>query len=207
MTPAAWVTGHAHLLPPHGLALDAACGRGRHALWLASAGCSVVALDRDVEAVEQLQRDASVRRLPIIAAVRDLESGSRSLGTGLFNTIVVVHYLHRPLFPSLLAALRPGGLLIYETFTRMQAARGKPTNPDFLLREGELRSLVEPLEILDWREGEFEGRDVASVVAKRLNGEYGGNGFHRRGNGETGTNGMKKGFIYESPFVAAFLRL
>ena len=79
----------------------------------------------------------------------------------------MVHYLHRPLFPPLLAALRPGGVLVYETFTIAQAARGKPTNPDFLLRPGELRDLVGSLELLAWREGEFDGRDVASVVAQK----------------------------------------
>jgi SAM-dependent methyltransferase len=167
MAPAAWVTGHAHLLPRQGLALDVASGRGRHAFWLASHGCSVVALDRDPEAVDYLQREAAARHLPIVGAIRDLESGSPSIGADLFHTIIVVHYLHRPLFPSLIAALRPGGLLMYETFTRKQAARGKPTNPDFLLMEGELRRLVEPLEILDWREGEFDGKDVASVVARK----------------------------------------
>ena len=168
MPPAAWVTEHAHLLSRSGLALDVACGRGRHAFWLASHGCSVIALDRDAEAIDQLQREAASRRLPIIGAVRDLESGSPSIGTGLFDTIVVVHYLHRPIFPSLIDALRPGGVLVYETFTRQQAARGRPTNPAFLLMEGELRRLVEPLHILDWREGEFEGRDVSSVVARKL---------------------------------------
>ena len=107
------------------------------------------------------------RGLPIVAAVRDLESGSPSLGTDAFDTIVVIRYLHRPLFGALIDALRPGGLLIYETFTRAQARRGKPTNPEFLLVDGELRTLVAPLEIVDWREGEFDGADVASVVARR----------------------------------------
>ena len=81
--------------------------------------------------------------------------------------IVVIHYLHRPLFPALRAALRPGGVLVYETFTRAQAARGKPTNPDFLLQPGELRDLVGPLEVLVEREGEFEGKMLSSVIAQR----------------------------------------
>src|SRR5690242_12817370 len=139
MTPAPWVTGHAHLLPRGGLTLDLACGRGRHAYWLASHGWPVIALDRDREAIDYLQGEASARHLAILAAVRDLESGPLSLGTGLFDAIVVVHYLHRPLFPALLEALRPGGVLVYETFTRTQASRGKPRNPDFLLMDGELR--------------------------------------------------------------------
>jgi hypothetical protein len=65
------------------------------------------------------------------------------------------------------AALRPGGVLVYETFTRAQAARGKPTNPAFLLEPGELIELVRPLEVLADREGDYEGRMVASVIARR----------------------------------------
>lgn len=167
MTPAAWLTGHADLIPPRAAGLDLACGRGRNALWLAGRCASVLALDRDAAAIDQLRADALARRLPVTAMATDLESGVRSLATSAFDVIVVIHYLHRPLFPALLDALRPGGVLVYETFTRAQAARGKPTNPDFLLEEGELRRLVAPLEILDWREGVFEARDVASVVARR----------------------------------------
>jgi hypothetical protein len=81
--------------------------------------------------------------------------------------VVVVHYLHRPLFPALIEALSPDGLLVYETFTRAQAARGKPTNPDFLLQPGELFELVRPLEIFASREGDFDGRMIASVIARR----------------------------------------
>jgi SAM-dependent methyltransferase len=167
MTPSLWLTGHATLLPPRGVALDVACGRGRHAIWLAERGSSVVALDRSTEAIASLQQEADRRGLPIAASVVDLEAGTVSPGIDTFDVVVVVHYLHRPLFPALIAALRPGGLLIYETFTRAQAARGKPTNPDFLLEEGELRELVQPLEVVDWREGTFEEREVASVVARR----------------------------------------
>ena len=90
-----------------------------------------------------------------------------TLSGGVFDVIVVVHYLHRPLFPSLVNALRPGGVLVYETFTRAQAARGKPTNPAFLLEPGELLTLVRPLEVLASREGDYDGRSVASIVATR----------------------------------------
>jgi hypothetical protein len=79
----------------------------------------------------------------------------------------VVHYLHRPLFAALLGALRPGGVLVYETFTRAQAARGRPTNPAYLLESGELPRLVQPLAILASREGDYDGRMVASVIARR----------------------------------------
>jgi SAM-dependent methyltransferase len=165
--PAGWLVAHAHLLANAGQALDVACGSGRHALWLAERGLMTIALDRDPAAVAELQAEATRRGLPVRAEVADLEDGSFTLGASAFDVAVVVHYLHRPLFPSLVASLRPGGVLVYETFTRDQAARGKPTNPAFLLEPGELLERVRPLEVLASREGEFEGRMVASVVARR----------------------------------------
>ena len=166
-TPAAWLTMHRHLLPP-GAALDVACGRGRHALWLADLGWRVTAIDRDLDALRELDADARRRGLPVQVESIDLEAEGAAFQTQAFDLIVVVHYLHRPLFPQIRAALRPGGVLVYETFTTAQAARGKPTNPDFLLRPGELRELVGLFEVLESREGEFDGRDVASVVARNV---------------------------------------
>ncbi len=165
--PATWLTQHARLLPAEGAALDVACGRGRHALWLAARGLTVHAVDRSAEAVTALDALARQRGLPVRARVSDLETANPDLPRGAFDLIVVVHYLHRPLFPALVAALRPGGLLVYETFTRAQAARGKPTNPAFLLEPGELVQLVAPLDVIAHREGAFDGRDVASVVARQ----------------------------------------
>lgn len=165
--PAVWLTDHASLLPPGGDALDVACGRGRHALWLAARGYRVRAVDRDPALVEGLAADAARLGLAVQADVVDLEAGAVSLGTDAYDVIVVMHYLHRPLFPSLRRALRPGGTLVYQTFLRQQASRGKPTNPAFLLEPGELRELVQPLDVLVEREGDYEGRFVASVVARR----------------------------------------
>jgi len=166
-SPSSWLVQHAGLLPREGRALDVACGRGRHALWLAECGLTTLAVDRDPEAIRELNEAARERRLPLRAEVRDLEGGETSFQGSTFDVIVVVHYLHRPLFPALIDALAPGGLLVYETFTRAQAARGKPTNPDFLLKPGELLELVGPLEVLASREGDFDDRMVASVVARR----------------------------------------
>ena len=89
-------------------------------------------------------------------------------GSDKYDLILGFRYLHRPLFPLLVDALRPGGLMIWETFTREQARRGgRPKRPEFLLEEGELVTLVEPLEVLRSREGEYEGRWLASVVARK----------------------------------------
>jgi SAM-dependent methyltransferase len=159
---------HQRWLPP-GEALDVACGRGRHTLWLARQGWRVTALDRDAAVLHELENEARRHGLTISTRVADLETAPAPLPVEAFDVIVAVHYLHRPLVPQLLAALRPGGVLVYETFTIAQAARGRPTNPDFLLRPGELRELVGSLELLEAREGEFDGRDVASVVARKRN--------------------------------------
>jgi len=147
-------------------ALDVACGRGRHALLLAAGGLEVRAVDHDAEAVASLRRVAGRLGLRVEAEIVDLEAPGTDLGEGLYDIVLGIHYLHRPLFPALRRSLRTGGVLIYETFTVAQAARGKPTNPDYLLKPGELRRLVAPLEIVREREGEFEGRHVAAVAAR-----------------------------------------
>lgn len=170
MNPSSWLPLNRDLLPTGGLALDLACGRGRHALWLAAAGFAVEAMDRDREAIEAVNAEALSLSLPVLAQVRDLEAPGASLGAERYDVIIAVHYLHRPLFPAIIEALRPGGLLLYETFTREQAARGKPTNPDFLLLPGELLELTHTLDVLRSREGDFEGRMIASVAARKPSG-------------------------------------
>lgn len=162
--PSSWLLACVDLLPRGGTALDVACGRGRHALLLASAGYDVTALDRDAAALEALGASASALELGVDARQVDLEAPGVDLGQARFDLVLVVHYLHRPLFPALRRALAPGGLLLYETFTEAQARRGKPTHPDFLLRAGELEALVAPLRVLRSREGEFDGRDVAGIA-------------------------------------------
>ena len=165
--PSSWLVQHAGLLPREGRALDVASGRGRHAIWLAEHGLTTLAVDRDPDAIRELNGAARERRLPLRAEVRDLESGTVPFLGEAFDVIVAVHYLHRPMFHALIDALAPNGLLVYETFTMAQAARGKPTNPDFLLKPGELLDLVRPLEIVASREGDYEGRMIASVIARR----------------------------------------
>jgi SAM-dependent methyltransferase len=165
--PATWLVSHRALLPPSGRALDVACGHGRHALWLARHGFDTRAIDRNPETQAALDARARAEHLPLAVATADLEAGEVDLGRDAYDVIVVVHYLHRALFPALMAALAPGGVLVYETFTRAQAERGRPTNPAFLLEPGELPRLVAPLEVRAAREGDFEGKLIASVVAVR----------------------------------------
>lgn len=166
--PAEWLLENADLLRPGMRVLDVAAGRGRHALLLAAAGWPVTAVDRDAARMAALAATAVRLDWPVTTLVRDLEVGAVDLGEAAFDLIVVTHYLHRPLLPALVRALAPEGVLVYETFTTAQAARGKPTNPAFLLEPGELPRLVAPLVVERQREGDVDGRMVASVVARKL---------------------------------------
>jgi tellurite methyltransferase len=159
---------NADLLPRGGTVLDVACGRGRHALLMAGRGFTVRAIDRNPEAIAFLTETAQKLSFEIDAGVADLETDPPpSLGSSLYDVVLVFNYLHRPLMPALREAVKPGGRIFYETFTTRQAERGHPTNPAFLLKEGELVELMAPFSILRSREGEFDGRFIASVVAQR----------------------------------------
>jgi rhodanese-related sulfurtransferase len=167
LTPEPWLVENANLLPPPGEALDVACGGGRHTLLLAAAGFRMHAVDRDGTRTTRLKELAGRLGLSVRAEIFDLEADEVRLPVEVYDLVLVFSYLHRPLFPALVGALRPGGVLIYETFPAAQAERGQPTNPAFLLQPGELTQLVSPLEILRSREGDHEGRMVASVVARK----------------------------------------
>ena len=163
--PASWLVDNVDLIPRDAPVLDVACGGGRNTLFLARAGWAVHAVDRDRDALARLESAGVVGR--VTTEVLDLESGAPMLGHQEYGAVIVFNYLHRPLMPAIVEAVAPGGVLIYETFTRGQAARGHPRNPAFLLRDGELSTLVAPLQVLRSREGEFDGRLVASIVATR----------------------------------------
>ena len=127
---------------PRGLALDLACGGGRHARLLASLGLEVLAVDRDPQAV------AATAGTRISTLAFDLERPEAAvdpafpLATDRYAGIVVTNYLHRPLLPLLLSSLAEGGVLVYETFAQGNGQFGKPSNPDFLLAPGELLQAV-----------------------------------------------------------------
>ena len=137
IAPSPWVERHLSLIPSGGQVLDLACGSGRHARLLAARGYEVVAVDRDFAAISGLHGLAGVT-----ARQLDLERGDWPLAGERFAGIVVTNYLWRPRLADVCALLDRGGVLIYETFMVGNEAYGKPANPEFLLRPGELRAVA-----------------------------------------------------------------
>jgi len=136
-TPSAWVVRWADRVPAGGRVLDLACGSGRHARYFAARGHPVEAMDRDPAML------ASLAGIPgVTTRCADLEGGPWAGEGGRFAGVIVTNYLHRPLFPHLLAALAPGGVLVYETFAAGNERYGRPFNPAFLLKPGELLEVV-----------------------------------------------------------------
>jgi len=138
--PSAWVVRWAALAPAGCTVLDVACGGGRHARYFARLGHAVEAVDRDSAALASLNGVNNV-----VTRCADLETGSWPYAPDsgrTFGAIVVTNYLHRPLFPLMLEALAPGGVLIYETFAIGNERYGRPSNPHFLLKPGELLDVV-----------------------------------------------------------------
>lgn len=161
LKPSPWVARFAPLVPQRRRVLDVACGSGRHARFFLAREHPVVALDRDISAIADLADRAGVE---IVQA--DLEDGAWPLDGRRFAAIVVTNYLHRPLFPRLLAALEPDGVLIYETFAVGNERFGRPRNPDFLLAPGELlRITAAKLRVVAYEHGEVS-RPKRAVVQR-----------------------------------------
>lgn len=148
--PSAWVQRWAPLIPAGGTVLDVACGAGRHLRWLAGRGHPVTGVDRDAQAVAALQDLGEI-------VVADIENGPWPFAGRRFEAVVVTNYLWRPLLPTLINAVAPGGVLLYETFAAGNETVGRPRNPDFLLRPGELLEAARPsLRVVAYEDGYAE---------------------------------------------------
>lgn len=134
--PSDWIRRFSPLVRPGARVLDVASGAGRHSRWFAARGAQVTAVDRDAQALQQLGPVARV-------VCADMENGPWPLPGETFDAIVITHYLWRPLWPVLLGSLNPQGLLLVETFALGHGRLGRPRNPDFLLRPGELLQVAQ----------------------------------------------------------------
>lgn len=144
----AWVAAHAAHIRPKGTVLDLAAGGGRNTRFFLDRGNRVMAIDLNITGLADLQDNAD-----LVTLEADLENGPWPIGNARFDGIVVTNYLWRPLFPHIERALAPGGVLIYETFAIGNEQYGKPSNPDFLLREGELKEAFSALTIVAYEHG------------------------------------------------------
>lgn len=135
--PSPWILRHAGSVPGGAAVADIACGGGRHGRFFMDRGHPVLFADRDVSGVADL---AGMPGVEILEA--DFENGPWPLTGRRFGGVVVTNYLWRPILPQLMEIVSPGGVLLYETFAEGNEAYGRPRNPDFLLRPGELLEAV-----------------------------------------------------------------
>ena len=166
--PSLWVSRWAHLVPHGGTVLDLACGHGRHTHYFLENNYAVAGVDISQIAIDSIANSLPTeKRAKAELIVADVENGPWPLAGRQFNGIVVTNYLWRPLLPTLLQALAPGGVLIYETFAAGNETVGKPSRPDFLLQHGELLKVCANLHIVAYEDGFMANPDrfVQRIVA------------------------------------------
>jgi len=161
-----------HMLPlfPHGgSALDLAGGAGRHAIWLAKRGWEVTLIDISETGIEQARQNAGPLASRIHFVVDDLThfKAAQTHFETVFEVVMAFFYLEREIFPEVVKVLRPGGLLVYKTYTRAQSdLPGGPMNPAHLLAPAELLQLAGGLHVLHYREEVVE-KATAELVARK----------------------------------------
>lgn len=159
LAPSPWIIRWSHLIQPGDHVLDVACGTGRHVRWFAQHGCRVTGIDRNTEALAPLQALARV-------VASDLETAPWPLGNERFDAVIVTHYLWRPLLPTLINSVAPGGVLLYETFSAGHQRQGRPIRPEFVLQPGELLRTVDgQLDVLGYECGHL---DLPERVVQRI---------------------------------------
>jgi SAM-dependent methyltransferase len=162
LAPSPWIVRWAHLLAPGATVLDVACGSGRHMRWLAGRGHPMTGIDRSQEALDTASPFGRV-------VLADVEGGPWPFVGQVFGGVVVANYLWRPLLAHIVAAVAPGGVLLYETFAAGNETVGKPSRPDFLLEPGELLGACAGLRMVAYEDGFLSGPDrfVQRVAAVR----------------------------------------
>ncbi len=153
---------------PPGIALDVAGGVGRHAIWLAQRGWRARLMDISEIGIQQAEENAKQTGTEgsISSEVRDLNI-MQDLGREQYDLVIVFFFLQRELFPVLAATVKPGGLLIYKTYTTEQKNfAGGPSHPMFLLEPNELLHAFSSLRVLHYHET-ISQKGVAELVARK----------------------------------------
>ncbi|MGJ7563275.1 class I SAM-dependent methyltransferase [Variovorax sp. GB1R11] len=145
-TPSEWLVRWSHLLAPGTTVLDVACGSGRHMQWFAGRGHAATGVDRSPEALAAAGAFGGT-------VMADIESGPWPFAGQAFGAVVVTNYLWRARMADIVAAVAPGGVLLYETFAVGNETVGKPSRPDFLLQPGELLAACEGLRVVAYEDG------------------------------------------------------
>ena len=148
-------------------AVDLACGSGRHAVCLAQAGFEVTAIDFSEQALAHTNRFAAEKGVTVECRLDDIEAADFELGEKTYDLAAVLFFLHRPLFPALRRCLRPGGLIVYKTYSTDQLRYpGRPHHRMHMLEPNELLRLFEEFRVLRYEE-EWDGRGTAALIAQK----------------------------------------
>ena len=160
--PSDWITRWAHLVPAGGTVLDVACGMGRHTRHFYASNHPVASVDYSQTAIDSVAKIAK-------AVCADIEAGPWPFAGRAFAGVVVTNYLWRPLLPTLVQSVAPGGALLYETFAAGNETVGKPSRPDFLLQPGELLRACGELRVVAFEDGFVDNppRFVQRIAAVR----------------------------------------
>ena len=163
-----WVKRFIPLIPTKTYVLDLACGWGRHARLLASHGCSVLAVDRDQNKLDQLINLPNIEPILLNLEENIMPFSQSSLAGRFFSCIIVTNYLYRPLLPVITQMLAPQGILLYETFAIGNARFGRPSNPDFLLNPGELLTVAAKasLAVIAYEHGQINRSGEPALVQR-----------------------------------------
>ena len=146
-------------------ALDLACGAGRNAVYLAERGWDVTACDISMEGLRKAQILAGERGIRLHLFCQDLQTVQ--LPVERFDLVLCFFYLQRELFPQIRAALRPGGFVVYKTYTTDQLRfPGRPRHPLHLLRPQELLEVFRDFRVLTYQET-VKDRGVAQLLAQK----------------------------------------